>query len=225
MNALVRLVRITLSHSSISSASGDLRILMPALLTRISIRPNSRTVRSTISATAALSVTSAGTDIALAPCCLSSATAATDFASLRPTMAMPAPASASPRAMPRPMPPLPPVTIATLPPRSNSVVFMDDIPDECSALALPDQDQAERGQRGAISGPLDLPDHETRLRPVDRASALTDPEQSDGEGQKANDQKRFAHRLFLASRCPALPSRNARHTGAPTRPGQERGGS
>src|ERR1700731_3250325 len=43
-------------------------------------------------------------------------------------------------------------------------------------LALPDQDQAERGQRRAVAGPLDLPDHEARLRPVDHAGALTDPE-------------------------------------------------
>src|ERR1700730_10149361 len=41
-NALVRLVLITLSHSSSESACGGLRILMPALLTRMSIRPSSR---------------------------------------------------------------------------------------------------------------------------------------------------------------------------------------
>src|ERR1700756_5380429 len=75
------------------------------------------------------------------------------------------------------------------------------------ALALPDQDQAERGQHRAISGPLDLPDHETRLRPVDRAGALADPEQTEGEGKKANDQKRVAHRVFLVARCTRGPSR------------------
>src|SRR5437660_2558916 len=48
------------------------------------------------------------------------------------------------------------------------------------ALALPDQDQAERGQRRTISGPLHLPDHEARLRPVDHPEALTNPEQADG---------------------------------------------
>ena len=39
-----------------------------------------------------------------------------------------APASASPRAMPSPMPPLPPVTMATLPLRSKSSVFMVVLP-------------------------------------------------------------------------------------------------
>jgi len=81
-------------------------MLMPALLTRMSIRPSSFAARATISATADLSVTSATTDIALTPHCLISTTAALDFASLRPTIAISAPASASPRAMPSPMPPL-----------------------------------------------------------------------------------------------------------------------
>src|SRR5438876_4160654 len=133
---------MTLSHSSRSSACGDLRMLMPALLTRMSIRPNSRLTRSTMAVTAALSATSAATDIALALRCWSSAIAAADFASLRPTIAMPAPASAKPRAMPRPMPPLPPVTMATLPLRSNCDVFIVGP----LAFALPDQDEAERGQ-------------------------------------------------------------------------------
>ena len=46
-------------------------------------------------------------------------TASLDFAALRPRMAIEAPAWASPRAMPSPMPPLPPVTMATLPVKSN----------------------------------------------------------------------------------------------------------
>src|SRR5437763_12286262 len=160
----------------------------------MSIRPNSFLTRSTISATAALSVTSAVTDIALVPRCWSSATAALDFASLRPTTATAAPASARPRAMPSPMPPLPPVTIATLPVRSNGFDVMVRFPvllscadlirasillqkamgcrvkpgnDEFTMrfhadlpLALPDQDQHERGQRRAVAGPLHLPDQE-----------------------------------------------------------------
>src|SRR5882724_3748045 len=165
---------MTLSHSSMSSACGGLRILMPALLTRMSIRPSSRTVRSTMVATADLSVTSA-------------------------------PASASPHAMPRPMPPLPPVTIATLPLRSKSGVFIAVIPDVVQdrserarlALALPDQDQADRGQRSAVSGPLDLADHEARLGPFDHAGTLADPEQAYGEREKANDQQRFTHCFSL----------------------------
>src|ERR1700682_6480867 len=128
-------------------------------------------------------------DIALVPYCLSSATAAFDLVSLRPTTTISAPASANPRAMPRPMPPLPPVTIATLPLRSNSAVFIVDVPDKSSALALPNQDQAESGQRRAVAGPLDLVDHEARLRPGDRTGALTDPEQAKSECEEANDQK------------------------------------
>src|ERR1700729_4121115 len=126
-------------------------------------------------------------------------------------MAIEAPASASPRAMPRPIPPLPPVTMATLPRRSNGFGVMATfllvmtvanpaaaVPVRVdSALALPDQDQAERRQRGAIPGPLDLADHEARLRPLDHAGALADPEQPDGEREKANDQKQFAHGLCL----------------------------
>src|SRR5437763_23765 len=168
---------MTRSHSSRSSACGDLRMLMPALLTRMSIRPNSRLTRSTMAVTAALSATSAATDIALALRCWSSAIAAADFALLRPTIAMPAPASAKPRAMPRPMPPLPPATMAILPLRSNCDVFIVGP----LAFALPDQDEAERGQRRAVPGPLDLIDHEARWRPGDRTGALTDPEQADGE--------------------------------------------
>ena len=49
-----------------------------------------------MAATASLSVTSAATEIALTPRALSSATAAIDFVSLRPTTAISAPASASP---------------------------------------------------------------------------------------------------------------------------------
>src|SRR5439155_45194 len=193
---LVRLVWITLFHSAISSACGGLRILMPALLTRMSIRPSSPVTRLTMAATASLSVTSAATAIALAPPCLSSATAAADLASLRPTTAIAAPARARPRAMPSPMPPLPPVTMATLPERSNGfaamcvsflvmpglvpgihVFLVADVlrtwmagtsPAMTSekrtgyanlAVALPDQDQADGAEHGAISGPLQLINH------------------------------------------------------------------
>src|ERR1700694_3690317 len=65
-----------------------------------------------------------------------------------------------------------------------------------SALALPDQDQAESSERRAISGPLDLPDHEARCRPGDHAGALTDPQKPQGKREKAYDQKHCAHGLF-----------------------------
>src|SRR5205085_7393147 len=174
-------------------------------LTRISIRPSSLPTRSIIADTAALSVTSVATAIALTPRLRRSSTAAADLASLRPTTAISAPASASPRARPRPMPPLPPVTTATLPLRSNSLLIfffpflrharacpghprscrpwkkkgvdgrVKPGHDEKSALPLPDQDQADGGEQGAIFGPLQAADHEARCRPGDRAGALADP--------------------------------------------------
>src|SRR5262249_54091879 len=52
----------------------------------------------------------------------SSATAAAAFPALRAATATLAPAAASPRAMPSPIPPLPPVTMATRPVRSNMVI-------------------------------------------------------------------------------------------------------
>jgi hypothetical protein len=92
------------------------------------MRPNSLATRSTMAVTAALSVTSVTIAIAFTPRRPRSSTAAADFAWLRPTTAMAAPASASPRAMPSPMPPLPPVTIATLPRRSNGLDVMVSFP-------------------------------------------------------------------------------------------------
>jgi fructose-1,6-bisphosphatase len=50
----------------------------------------------------------------------SSRTAALDFSLFRPATTTRAPALARPRAIPNPMPPFPPVTIATLPLRSNT---------------------------------------------------------------------------------------------------------
>jgi hypothetical protein len=44
---------------------------------------------------------------------------------------------------------------------------------------------------------LDLADHEARLGPFDHASALTDPEQPDGEREQANDQQQFAHGFLV----------------------------
>src|SRR5437868_5507703 len=58
--------------------------------------------------------------------------AALVFPELRPAITTSAPASASPRAIPRPMPPLPPVTIATLPCKSNS--FMAGMVEECPIM-------------------------------------------------------------------------------------------
>ena len=160
-------------------------------------------------ATASLSVTSATTEAALTPRAARSSTAAFDFVSLRPTIAMLAPASASPRASPSPIPPLPPVTIATLPPRSNKRVFISLF--LSSALALPDQNQSDGRKCGAISRPLDLIDHETGARPGNGTRALADPEQADGERCEAGDQKGSAHLSFsVAPHPPKLRVRNNR---------------
>ena len=54
-----------------------------------------------------------------------------DFASLRPTTTIGPRPAASPRAMPRPIPPLPPVTMATLPVKSKRLTRSP-----CPALGL-----------------------------------------------------------------------------------------
>src|ERR1700687_4974114 len=86
------------------------------------------------------------------------------------------------------------------------------------ALARPDQDQAERGQRRAVAGPLNLFDHETRRRPVDHPQALADPEQADGEREQAKDQKQLAHgspSLAGRLRSPSPADRSCRSNAMP----------
>jgi hypothetical protein len=56
------------------------------------------------------------------------------------------------------------------------------------SAALPDQDQAERHRRGAISRPCELVDHEARSGPGDGTGALTDPQQADCEQEQAANQ-------------------------------------
>ena len=112
-------VSITVRHSSSARSSGRFRMLIPALLTRMSIPPRRSATVSAMCRCAADSVTSASIAIVLAPIASSADTARADFPASRPTTAMLAPARASPRAIPNPMPPLPPVTTATFPVRSN----------------------------------------------------------------------------------------------------------
>src|SRR5712691_2842160 len=95
---------------------------MPALLTRMSSRPKRSTVCRTMSWQDAGSATSSATKALRAPDATSPATAASDFSRLRAAMTTAAPAAARPSAMPRPIPPLPPVTIATRPVRSNGFI-------------------------------------------------------------------------------------------------------
>ena len=74
-----------------------------------------------------------------------SATAASFLAALRPATTTTAPHSARPRAMPRPMPPLPPVTTATLPVRSKRRMSG---PPACSSPAAPLAAREAAGARG-----------------------------------------------------------------------------
>ena len=92
---------------------------IPALFTRMSMPPNSSAVACTALTTLASSATSMSSPTALTPMPLSSSTAALVFSRLRAATDMFAPAPASDLAMPSPMPPLPPVTSAVFPFRSN----------------------------------------------------------------------------------------------------------
>src|SRR3712207_1134315 len=120
-NTAVRLVSITRSNSSTEYSSGRLRMPMPALLTRMCRPPCPSTAWATIRRTSSTFVTSTEQPAAApARMALSSPTAASIFSWLRPATTTVAPHSTKPRAIPSPIPPLPPVTIATLPVRSNS---------------------------------------------------------------------------------------------------------
>src|SRR6516162_2694408 len=122
MNALVRLVSITVCHSAVLSVLGGLRMLMPALLTRISRRP-CRAVALSISARQEVSlVTSTSVNSASPPAWAMRRTAISPFLALRPARTTVAPADARPSARPSPMPPLPPVTIAMRCERSNKLI-------------------------------------------------------------------------------------------------------
>ena len=111
---------MTVRQSSSRYSSGRRRMLVPALFTRMSSPPRRVAVASTMAATAASSVMSATTESAFAaPSAESSSTAAAFFPASRPATITAAPHRARPRASPSPMPPLPPVTSATRPDRSN----------------------------------------------------------------------------------------------------------
>ena len=85
----------------------------------MSIRPNLSSVAEAISAPAVASVRSFSIEKTSTPSFSKRETAAAFFSELRPTRTILAPACASPSAMPKPIPPLPPVTIATRPSKLN----------------------------------------------------------------------------------------------------------
>src|SRR5882724_10319870 len=117
-----RFTLITRRHSAVAilaKPAAPPRPLTPALAKQESTRPSALTVSAKARSTAASSATSQRSAIALPPWERSCFSAAAFLSSLVPQMQTDAPARASPSAMPRPMPLLPPVTSATLPVRSN----------------------------------------------------------------------------------------------------------
>src|SRR3990172_3569892 len=170
MKALVRFVSRTVCHSSTEYSWGCFRMLVPALFTRMSSRPKRSTAFCTSSRHEASRRTSTATASAFAPRAWSSFTAASLFAALRAATTTAAPACASPRAMPRPIPPFPPVTMATRPVRSKSFIApcllssLDAQPGiEGVAQAVAEQVQAEpregEGQPREQAHPEGLADH------------------------------------------------------------------
>ena len=91
----------------------------PALATQLSTWPSTFTVSAKASITCFSSPTSTIWAWTLRPWRLSFSAAASFFSWRVPQMQTSAPASAIASAMPKPMPPLPPVTSATLPLRSK----------------------------------------------------------------------------------------------------------
>ncbi len=116
----LRLVSITASQSDSPSCSIGPRMLMPALLTRMSSRPRPSTTRATMSSTWAATATSAATPSVLRPLAFA-ISSATRWAAApsRAEIATSAPASASASAIARPRPLVPPVTSATRPSSRN----------------------------------------------------------------------------------------------------------
>ena len=113
-----RLVSSDLAQaSSVSWPNGRVSALA-ALFTTMSRRPNRSTVRSTRLSMAAMSAMWVGTPRASPPISLRWASVTSQASALRLPTATLAPAACRPSAMARPMPRVPPVTIATRPVRS-----------------------------------------------------------------------------------------------------------
>src|SRR2546425_3050981 len=117
-NGPSRLAAMSARQSSSLKLSSGPRLLIAALLTRISIGA-SRSSAATAAATAAACVTSNGATSTRQPSRASSAAAVSSLPRWRPLMTTRAPASANPRAMANPSPEPPPVTSARRPVRSN----------------------------------------------------------------------------------------------------------
>ncbi len=110
---------ITSSQSLSEKSSAELRRIIPALLKRKSIFPNSSTARSTRFLISSIFDTSAWTGITGPPNCRSSRAVSSNLSLLRPAITISAPACTRPVAMPFPIPDPPPVTIPLFPFKLN----------------------------------------------------------------------------------------------------------
>src|ERR1035441_4599287 len=142
----VRLVSITRDQSASSTSSvGDLCVT-PAAFTRMSILPNCWRTASCRACTETRSSTSLATRIDLRPSAsISSATLLTS-SRRRELGTTFAPASASPSEIAWPSPVVPPVTTATLPPRSNRLLLIS-----VSLLPFPTSSLYRMAQPAVIS--------------------------------------------------------------------------
>ena len=116
----VTFVSSTLCHASSGISRTGAPQVAPALLMRMSTRPYSPSVRATDASTSSARATSQAAASARIPRSRRRAAAASSSPVLRAVSASEAPASPSASAIWKPRPREPPVTIATLPVRSNS---------------------------------------------------------------------------------------------------------
>src|SRR6478736_5530168 len=112
------------SHSATGVSRAGPSSMTPALLTRVSSRPSSASVRSTAAAACSSLVTSASTTSAVPPAPAIVAASSASRSRRRATRATAAPSAASLRAVAAPIPLLEPVIRATVP--VSGVVMVDD---------------------------------------------------------------------------------------------------
>src|SRR6266566_6737425 len=131
-------VSITLSQSSdFSFNTPPLNDTLPALFTRMPMPPSLLSTLLSAGSNPARLVTSTLTATDGTPIAFNSESTRWFFSSFRPNTATAAPASANPSAMLRPIPPLPPVTTATRPVKSNNAaVFIKHSPFKDPGLML-----------------------------------------------------------------------------------------
>ena len=118
-----RLVPSTSRQVSGGISTAGMRRMMPALATRISSWPQRFSISLKPASTAFGSVTSKAQAVVSMPKSRKRCCAVASFAGSRPLMMTRAPASASPRARPKPIPWLDPVTSAFFPVRSNILLI------------------------------------------------------------------------------------------------------